>query len=250
MDAHTTYAKDYVRQCVQGLVRTGADSVGGPCITVPSENTTFGRAFAIALSHPFGVGNAHYKIGIQVPVEVDAVPFGCMWRTRMLAVGPYDERLSRSEDIDFTTRLRRMGGRTLLLPEIRSYYHARSRIGPFARHSLSNGFWNSFPLAFGVLVGSWRHYIPLLFLLSLLIPLTIRLWWPPARWGTIAVAVLYGIAAVAAGAQAAWKAKDWGMLFVLPPTFALLHLLYGAGTLWGLIRAISERVLRPPRPAQ
>jgi glycosyltransferase involved in cell wall biosynthesis len=30
MDAHTTYAPDYVRACVEALDRTGADNVGGP----------------------------------------------------------------------------------------------------------------------------------------------------------------------------------------------------------------------------
>src|SRR4051812_3779712 len=32
MDAHTIYAKDYIRQCVTVLEQTGADNVGGPWI--------------------------------------------------------------------------------------------------------------------------------------------------------------------------------------------------------------------------
>src|SRR5881397_3156977 len=32
MDAHTEYAPDYVRQCVEVLESTGADNVGGPWV--------------------------------------------------------------------------------------------------------------------------------------------------------------------------------------------------------------------------
>ena len=246
MDAHTTYAPDYVRQCVRGLIRTGADNVGGPCETVPGEPTLMGRTFATVLSHPFGVGNAHYKLGITQPLEVDAVPFGCMWRERMLEVGPYDEEIARSEDISFTARLRRMGGKVMLLPEIHSYYHARSRLGPFSRHSLSNGYWITYPLAFGVVVGSWRHYIPLVFLLSLLGPLLLAVWWPPALWLAIVSAGAYAAVAVAAGLGAARKARSVAMAFALPPAFLLLHLLYGIGTLAGLIGAGIRRLTGPP----
>src|SRR5579862_7901406 len=34
MDAHTTYAPDYIRECVKTLKATGADNVGGPWVAV------------------------------------------------------------------------------------------------------------------------------------------------------------------------------------------------------------------------
>ena len=133
MDAHTRYPPEYIRRCVEGLLATGADNVGGPCLTLPREQTLAAQAFATVLSHPFGVGNALYKLGISKPIEVDAVPFGCMWRKRMLEIGPYDERIARSEDFGFNIRLRARGGRLVLLPDITSYYYARSPTGAVPR---------------------------------------------------------------------------------------------------------------------
>ena len=32
MDVHTTYANDYIRECVKALEQSGADNVGGPWV--------------------------------------------------------------------------------------------------------------------------------------------------------------------------------------------------------------------------
>lgn len=242
MDAHTAYPPEYIRRCVEGLLTTGADNVGGPCITLPREPTLLALAFATALSHPFGIGNAHYKLGITRPMEVDAVPFGCMWRRRMLQVGPYDERIARSEDFTFNARLRALGGRMLLLPEITSFYYARSRPGPFLRHSVSNGYWVAYPLGFGGFRPSWRHYVPLLFVLSLAIPALAAWRWPAALWLAAASAAAYALAAVFAAGHAARRERRPVLALVLPGVFLLLHLSYGIGTGYGLLRAAARRL--------
>jgi glycosyltransferase involved in cell wall biosynthesis len=242
MDAHTTYPPEYIRRCVEGLLQTGADNVGGPCITLPRAPTLAALAFATAVSHPFGVGNAHYKLGISRPIEVDAVPFGCMWRRRMLEIGPYDERIARSEDFGFNARLRARGGRLMLLPGITSFYHPRSRLGPFIRHSFSNGYWVSYPLAFGEFPVSWRHYVPLVFVLALVAPLLMGRVWPPAVWLAGSVAVAYTIAAVAAAIHAARRASTPALGLVMAPVFLLLHVTYGIGTAVGLARAGWHRL--------
>jgi succinoglycan biosynthesis protein ExoA len=255
MDAHTTYPPDYVRRCVEGLIATGADNVGGACVTLPREQTLQARAYATVLSHPFGIGNAHYKLGVSAPLEVDAVPFGCMWRRTMLELGPYDERIARSEDFGFNARLRARGGRMLLLPGIVSYYHARSRLGPFVAHSASNGYWIAYPLAFGGLRFSLRHYVPLLFVLGLVGPALLAIRWPVALWPTAAAAGAYAVASVAAAIHAARREGSPALLAVLPPVFLLLHVTYGVGSAWGLMcagwRRLRDYRARPriPYPA-
>jgi glycosyltransferase involved in cell wall biosynthesis len=241
MDAHTTYPPEYVRRCVDGLMTTGADNVGGVCLIRAREPTLRAHAFATALSHPFGIGNAAYKLGVTAPTEVDAVPFGCMWRRTMVELGPYDERVARSEDFEFNRRLRARAGRLLLLPGITSYYHARSRWTDFLGHSLSNGFWISYPLAFVPFVGSWRHYVPLFFLLALALPALFALQW---HWGIqvfATVAAVYILGAVAASVHAAIRERRPALVAVLPIVFGTLHLAYGAGTAWGLMCAAVRR---------
>ena len=244
MDGHTTYPAGYIERCVTGLLETGADNVGGACHVVPGEPSLKGRAFAQALSHVFGVGNAHYKLGITEPMVVDAVPFGCMWKRRWTGLGPYDERFARSEDIEFSARLRAGGGVMMLLPDVHSYYHSRDSLGPFLSHSWSNGMWITYPLAFALPPNSWRHYIPLAFVSSLLFPLTVALWWPGAAAVAGVSAVAYGVADLTASTHVAIRNKSLALGATMLPVFAALHLTYGIGSLWGIVRAVAHRVYR------
>jgi len=74
MDAHNRYEKDYISKSVRYLFEYGADNVGGIWITLPGKETVIGNAIALGVSHPFGVGNAHFRIGLKEPKEVDTVP--------------------------------------------------------------------------------------------------------------------------------------------------------------------------------
>ena len=52
--AWALYASDYIRRCVDVLVETGADNVGGTML--PVGTTRFGRAVAAVTTSPIGVG--------------------------------------------------------------------------------------------------------------------------------------------------------------------------------------------------
>src|SRR5262249_15986912 len=58
MDAHTCYARDYCRKCVETLERTGADNVGGPART--RAEGLQARAVAAAYRSPFSTGGARF----------------------------------------------------------------------------------------------------------------------------------------------------------------------------------------------
>src|SRR5579872_2184574 len=59
MDAHTTYARDYVLECVKTLQESGADNVGGPWVA--EGEGWMGRAIAAAFHSRLctGGGKAH-----------------------------------------------------------------------------------------------------------------------------------------------------------------------------------------------
>ena len=67
-----------------------------------------------------------------------------------------------------------------------------------------------------------RHLAPLTLVLTLL----------AAPW-TLAV---YAAASLTASAQVAWAERSWRYLVQMPVAFASLHLPYGAGSLWGVVR--------------
>ena len=83
--------------------------------------------------------------------------------------GPFNVDLIRGQDMDFSLRLRKTGGRMLLVPDVASEYYARSTISAFWRQNWNNGLWAMLPFAYtdGVPV-SLRHLIPLFFVTALL----------------------------------------------------------------------------------
>lgn len=128
MGAHSIYEKDYIFKCVKYLHAYDVDNVGGIGITLPGDNTIIAKSIALALSHPFGVGNAYFRIGSKEPRYVDTVPFGCYKREVFDRIGLFDEDLVRNQDDEFNLRLIKNGGKILLGPDIISYYYARDSI--------------------------------------------------------------------------------------------------------------------------
>ena len=80
MDAHSLYAKDYISKCVEHLIKSGADNVGGVLKSIPAKDTPVAKAISLSLSHFFGAGGSYFRTGSKEPREVDTVAFGCYWK--------------------------------------------------------------------------------------------------------------------------------------------------------------------------
>jgi len=244
LDSHAEYAPDYLASCLEVLDRTGADVVGGYMATLPAQDTPTGRAIAAATSSRFGVGGSAFRTG-GTEREGDTVPFGCFRRDVFTRFGIYDERLVRNQDIELCRRIRRGGGRIVLSPQIRLTYFNRSTFGGLRQQAFHNGLWNAYTTYLVGLILSVRHFVPLIFVLSLLaLALLSAVWWP--------FGVLLGLDLLAYLAAAAAAALAVGMrrhvsaarLFL---AFFQLHLVYGFGWLWGLGTAPFRFGLRPAR---
>lgn len=221
MDAHSGYERNYISKCVKHLKESGADNVGGIIKTVPSENTILAKAVAVCLSHRFGVGTSYFRVGVDEPKEVDTVFGGCYKRDVFNKTGFFDERLIRSQDIEFNKRLKNAGGKIFLFPDIVTYYHPQSTLFGFLKHNFEDGVWTTYPLKFGIKIFSFRHLIPLFFVLSL--PLTI--------WPYIIFALFFSV-------KIAFREKDFRYLFLMPVAFACRHFGYGLGSIFGLIKVL------------
>lgn len=252
MDAHSTYEKYYISKCVSYLNDYDADNVGGIWITVPRNNSLFAQAIAFSLSHRFGVGNAHYRIGqSKMPAWVDTVPFGCFRRSIFDKIGLFDENLPRDEDIEFNNRLRNSGGKILLVPEITINYYARSNFQSMCKHIFDNGLKITYPLKIDRMIFSCRHLIPLIFVSSLLI--SFGLWHLSNLLGFLEflgnlssllfmfIIGLYFLSNSYFSLQIARREKDVRLLFLMPIIFTTLHFTYGFGSIWGLIRTILSK---------
>jgi glycosyltransferase involved in cell wall biosynthesis len=224
MDSHAGYEKDYISKCVKYLKESGADNVGGIIKTLPAKNTLAARAIAKVLSHPFGAGSSYFRIGSKEPRFVDTVFGGCYKRGVFSpspdGVGLFNEKMLRSQDIEFNKRLKKAGGKILLRPDIVAYYYPQSDFWKFFKHNFTDGFWTIYPLTFKVKFFSFRHLIPLFFVLTL--PLSI--------WPYILLSLFFSFKIA--------MEEDLRYFFILPSAFLNRHFAYGLGSLWGLIKII------------
>lgn len=169
MSAHNRYDKNYISRCVESLEKYGADNVGGVMKTLPREDSFMAQAIVASLSHRFGVGNSYFRVQTNKPKWVDTVFGGCYRREVFDRVGLFNENLVRGQDMEFNLRLKKAGGKTLLVPDIVSYYYARSDLKSFWKHNWANGVWAVLPFLYSPITPvSWRHLVPLIFVSSLL----------------------------------------------------------------------------------
>jgi ubiquinone/menaquinone biosynthesis C-methylase UbiE len=242
MDAHATYGKDYVAKCVKALVEMGADNVGGIMNAVPQKESLIGRAIVMCLSHRFGVGNSHFRIHGKEPRWVDTVFGGCYRREVFERVGLFNECLVRGQDMEFNLRLRKAGGKILLLPDVASTYYARSDMRSFIKHNWSNGIWAIRPFLYSdVMPVAWRHLVPLAFVTTVLVSGLLGLFSPSFALLCASVAGLYLAACLIFSSHIAWIKRDARYACVMPVVFAALHVIYGVGSLWGALSIIAER---------
>ena len=251
LDAHAEYAADYISACVRCLVCTGAQNVGGVAQTKASGFV--GGAIAKMLSSCFGVGNSVFRTGGESGF-VDTVPFGAFRREVFSRYGGYDERLRRNQDNELNFRIRRHGGGVYLSTDIRFSYYCRDSVGGIARMARDNGTWNVItgklcPGAMGL-----RHFIPLLFLLSLtalfLLGVAGTLVYRSALFFLPLAAELsvYVLADVFFSWKLAGGVRELCLLLALFPIF---HLSYGWGSVRGLFRLCLKKyrksAYRPPK---
>lgn len=232
VDGHCEIAGDYVERCVAHLRADDVQVVGGPLTTVGETPTA--QTIALAMSSPFGVGNSAFRTG-QLSAVVDTVAFPAYPRQLLVAAGPFDEELVRNQDDEYNYRLRKMGARILLAPDVRCRYYSRSSYRSLWRQYFQYGYWKVRVLQKHTRQMRPRQFVPPLFVavLGTLALLATRV--PRARWGLGAFGLAYLAANLSAAALTARRAGARDLL-PLCLAFATLHVSYGAGFLYGLVR--------------
>ena len=239
--AHAVYEKNYISKCVKYLGEYGADNVGGALKTVPKEDTLIARSIAISLSHPFGAGGSYYKTGSKEPRWVDTVFGGCYKKEVFDRVGLFNEKLIRSQDMDFSQRMKRLGLKTLLVPDAKAFYYSQPDLIGFLKHNFSDGIWTTYPLKFRIRIFSWRHLAPLVFVMGLLGSFVLGLF-----SSFFAALFFFGFFFyLAANFYFSWKIsireKNPRYIFLMPLVFACRHFGYGFGSIWGLVRIVMGK---------
>ena len=232
MDAHTSYAEDYVQQCVQVLHETAAENVGGPWIA--RGRGISGNAIASAFQSAFACGGARgHDPDYSGPV--DTVYLGCWHREIFDRLGLFDEELVRNQDDEFNLRILRSGGKVWQSVKIKSWYYPRESLRHLFRQYVQYGYWKARILKKHRLPASVRHLVPAAFVFTLTLLLVLSLFSRTALWAWLGLVSVYLTVTLVLSAVTA-SSHGWKLFFLLPGVFATFHFAYG----WGFLRGIAD----------
>ncbi len=235
LDAHAEYDNDYISKCVHYLDATDADNVGG--IAETKSKGFVGNCIAKMLSSKFGVGNSQFRTNGKSGY-VDTVPFGAFRKEVFKRLGGYDERLTRNQDNEMNYRIRKNGGKIYLADDIHFSYYCRDSIKGITDMAVKNGMWNVITMKLCPGTMGMRHFVPLAFLLSLiLLPILSMLVKPLIYFWGVEIA-LYIVLDFCFSLKASENTKTLLFLMILFPIF---HITYGFGSVKGLLKLLFSR---------
>lgn len=241
MDAHATYADDYISKCVEYLKKTDAVNVGGPMIA--QGKTPVQRAVAAAYHSPFALGGGKFHIeGYEG--YADTVFLGAFKKETMEELDYYDPNLPRSEDDDLNFRIQEKGYKVYITPEIKSVYYPRSSYKALFKQYFEYGEWKVAVIKKHHRPARLSHLVPCAFVLFLVL-------------GLIACALVQGLAGGIAGKAVCGLYAGILLLYLVIDAAAsftnkrldtfggklrlfwihiILHIAYGCGFIKGLFR--------------
>jgi len=240
MDAHAIYEKDYISKCIKYLNECSADNVGGNMVTLPANNSLIARAIVKVLSNRFGVGNSAFRTNEKKLRLVDTVFGGCYRKEVFNKFGLFNENLIRSQDMEFNLRLRKSGGKILLVPDIVTYYYPKSNFKDFFIHNFEDGIWAILPLKYVKMPLCLRHYIPLIFVSGLIGTGILGIFFSVFFWLFVFIIGLYLLISIYFAVKIASKEKNIKFLFLMPIAFAIRHFGYGIGSTFGFFKLLIK----------
>jgi len=242
ISAHAKYEKSYFSKLTQQIKILNANCVGGVLTTKVKNKNKKSNSIREILTHRFGVGDADFRTGSPHIKEVDTVAFGCYTKETFEKYGLYNERLIRNQDIELNKRIVNGGGKIYLIPEVEAVYYARENFKDLAKNNFSNGKWNILTAYYTKTLSSLslRHFIPLLFVLSLIVPMVFSLINLNFLWiGALSLGSYLALVIISS-----LKSRDSeNNFFYLVMSFLTLHISYGFGSLMGIFSLI-KRVIK------
>jgi glycosyltransferase involved in cell wall biosynthesis len=243
VDAHGFLPEGYLRDVVQLLDATGAANVGG-MMRVEGE-TSFGKAVAVAMSSPLGIGGSKFHVGGE-PGPARTVYLGAFRREVLVEVGGFDEHFLRAQDWELNYRLRQAGHTVWFTPHLAVTYRPRRDFGALRRQFFGSGQWRRQIVDAHPETASLRYLaapvvtgvVGLGTLLGLAAVLGLFLGVPGAAWLLAGLLAPLGYAAgVLVATYFMGRGLPWRARVLLPAVVATMHLSWGAGFLRSIPRS-------------
>lgn len=242
MDAHAEYSSDYVSKCVEVLNKTGTGNAGGHAIPKPSGNGFIANSIFLAHLSPFGLGGARFR-NPEKEGFVETVWAGAFKREVFLRVGYFNERLPRTEDIDFNRRIRDAGYKIYLSKEIKCGYYVRETLRELWKQNFSNGAGVVDTIFVNPKALRLRHLVPAFFVCAFIVLGFLAIFLSVVKTLLLGFWGLYIFLSILFSFIVGIKEKNIRAVF-LPFVFLVLHLSYGFGSLLRLLsRQLKQKVI-------
>ncbi len=233
LGAHTELAVNYISECVAVLNQMpDVWCVGGVLHNVSSDELT--ASVSLAMSSPFGVGNAHFRTGAK-DGYVDTVAFGAYRKEVFEKIGLFDEDLARNQDDELNFRLLKNGGKIWLSTATSATYYVRSSFQKLFKQYFQYGYWKVYVNKKHKSITTLRQLVPAAFVLTLY-ALIIMVILFPYRWEYLVL--FLGIYGAGASLFALKLAETFKQFFAVLFSFFILHTSYGMGYAEGFINFI------------
>lgn len=229
LGAHSTLPPDYIQKCVQAFENHPEASCVGGIILNQYANAT-SESIGLAMSSPFGVGNATFRTGGEKK-WVDTVAFGMYKHEVFEKIGWFNEDLIRNQDDEFNFRVTKAGFRILFDPSIHCDYFVRGSYRKLWKQYFQYGFWKVYVNILHQQVTSIRQLFPAAFVLYLLIWMTTL----SISMGIFQISSIPAMMYLLAGLFFALRKKKSKWLYIAL-SFPILHLSYGLGYWKGIIQ--------------
>lgn len=228
IDAHTTYAPDYLQTVSDAFERLPGDvwCVGG-APTPPAADSLVSGMLVALYTNPLGLGPADFRATLREPHAVDHVYLGA-WRPGVVqALGGFDERWRANEDSELSARVIEAGGRIFRV-DARCFRKETRGLARTIRQWSRYGFWRAQTLKRHPRMTRLRHLAPPLALLGLL-----ALALSPWRKASLGLYALYAAATIAKRPRGEAPLVTAGTLVFFPA----VHVGFASGVIVGTLRS-------------
>jgi len=234
MDARARPDADHIEKLFAHFTPFKNQVVGGRLRIEPGGSGLVAKAIALAVSHAWGIGDAHYRIGSQATRPVDTVAYACFPRALWQQLGGFNEVLLVNEDYEFNWRARQAGGQVLLDPAIQTVYLARHSLSLLAKQYFRYGWWKLQMLRQHPESLRWRQVLPVA-------ALGVFVWVSVAgiafgqTWLGGALLALYLLMTLGVSLQIAIAKRQPSLALALPWAFGCVHLAWALGAWTNLL---------------
>lgn len=233
VDAHASIPRQFVSRNV-ARISEGEDITGGGRPNIVAGVSPWKLTLLAAEESLFGSSIASYR---RQPVkkEYQESMFHAAYRREVFAkVGGFNESLGRTEDNEMHYRIRKNGYKLCCCPDIISYQMTRNNLKDMIRQKYGNGKWIGLTLGVCRQCLSYFHFVPFLFVLAIIGSIIFALCGIPIF--LIVLGIVYGMFDIVNTVTCFIVRKVHPQFLLLPLLFPLLHIIYGIGTIAGLVK--------------